>query len=98
RIGGGVRTTVFQIALVAVVDEAVGNANRRTAVGETIGELVDRLGLVKTGEAQVVVRTIHGDVLVHVFGKRGHELLEVVLAAGLAHEGGREVRVHARAV
>jgi hypothetical protein len=94
----GVRTAVFEVALVAVVHEAVRDADRGTAVGEAVGELVDRLGLVEAGQAQVVVRAIDGDVFVHVFVEGGHEGFEVFLAADFAQVGGGEVGVHAGAV
>ena len=47
-IGLGVRTTIFEVALIATVDEAVRNSNRRSTVSHAIAELVDRLGLVQT--------------------------------------------------
>src|SRR5260370_837168 len=38
-----VRTPIFQVALVAVVDEAMGHADRSAAVGDTVGEgIADR--------------------------------------------------------
>ena len=74
------------------------DADRSAAVGDTIAELVDRLGLVQTGQAEVVVRSVHGDVLVLVLVERSHEGLEVSLATLLSHVGGGEVRVHARTV
>ena len=46
----------------------------------------------------MVVRSVHGDVLVLVLVERGHERLEVLLAADFAHVLGREVGVHAGAV
>ena len=47
-IGLGVRTTIFEVALIATVDEAVRNSNRRSTVSHAVAELVDRLGLVQT--------------------------------------------------
>ena len=59
-----VRATIFQVALVVVLDEAVRHADRSAAVGHALGEIVDGLGLVQAGQAQVVVRAVDGDVLV----------------------------------
>ena len=80
-----VRTTIFQVTFVTVVDKAVGDPDGRTAVGDTVAEFVDRLGLVKTGQTKVVVRTINRHVLVHVLLESSHELLEVILAPDFAH-------------
>ena len=52
----------------------------------------------QTGEAEVVIRAIHGDVLVLVFVECRHERLKVSLSADFAHVLGREVGVHAGAV
>src|SRR5687768_15652403 len=52
----GVRAAIFEIAAVAVVDEAVRNANGGAAVGHAVAELVPRRRLVLAGQAQVVVR------------------------------------------
>ena len=93
-----IRAAILEVAFVAAVDEAVRDADGRTAVSQAVAEFVDRLGLVETGEAEVVVRSVNGDVLVLVFIERGHELLEVVLAADFAHVFGREVGVHSGAV
>src|ERR1700730_11733679 len=41
-----VRAAIFQIALVAVIDEAVGHADRSAAVSNTIAEFGDRSGFV----------------------------------------------------
>src|SRR5690606_13703815 len=77
---------------------AVRNANRGTAIGQTIAKLVDRLRLVETGETQVILWTIHGDMLVAELVERFHELFEVRFATDIAHVFRREVRVHARAI
>ena len=98
RVAGGVWTPVLEVALVAVLHEAVRHADRGAAVGEAVVEFVDRLRLVKTGQAQVIVRAVNGDVLVLVLVKGRHKRLEVFLAAHLAHVLGREITVHARAV
>src|SRR6516165_2760194 len=58
-----VRTTIFQIAFVAVVDKGMRHADRGAAVGDTPAKGVDRGGLVLAGQAHVVVRTIDGDVV-----------------------------------
>ena len=52
----------------------------------------------QAGQAQVIVRSVNGDVLVLVFIKGRHELLEVLFAADFTHVLRREVRMHARAV
>ena len=93
-----VRTAIFEVALVAVVDEAVRHADGSAAIGHAVVEFVDRLGLVQAGQAQMVVRAVDGDVLVLVLVERGHERFEVFLAADFAHVFGREVAVHAGAV
>src|SRR5476651_469641 len=77
RVGGGVRTTILEVALVAVADEVDRHADRGAAVGQAVGELVDGLRLVEAGETEVVLRAIDGDVLVDVLLERRHELLEV---------------------
>ena len=76
----------------------MGYSDRGTAVGYTVAELVDRLGLVESGQAEVVVRTIDGNVLVLVLVESSHELLEVLLATLLTHELGGKVAVHAGSV
>ena len=98
RVSGGIRTAVFEVALVAIINEAVGDTDRGAAVGETVAELVDRLCLVQTGETQVILWAVNGDVLIAEFVKGRHEFLEVGFAALLAHELGGEVGVHAGAV
>src|SRR6266576_3002075 len=45
-----VRTAVFEIALVAVIGEAVGYADRGAAVRNAVAELGDRSGLVLAGQ------------------------------------------------
>ena len=74
------------------------HADRSTAVGETVGEFIDRLGLVKAGEAEMVVRAIDGDVLFAMFAEGSHECFEVSLAAFFAEVVGGEIRVHAGAI
>src|SRR5690606_37208489 len=98
RIGGRVRTTVFEISLIVVLDEAVRHPDRRTAVGDAIRELVDRLRFVKTRETEMILRPVDGDVLVHMLVESRHELLEVGFASDFTHELRREVRVHAGTV
>src|SRR4051794_25376281 len=44
-----VRAAIFEIALVAVIDEAVGHADRGATVSYAITELGDRCGLVLAG-------------------------------------------------
>ena len=73
RIGGRVWTTIFEVALVAVVDEAVRDPDRGSAVRETVAELVDRLSLMQAGETKVILWTINRDVLVHVLIEGSHE-------------------------
>ena len=76
----------------------MGDSDRRAAVGHAVAELVDRLGLVQPRQTQVVVRSVHGDVLVLVLVERRHEGLEVRLSTRLAHVGRREIGMHARTV
>ena len=97
-IGLGVGATIFKIALVTVLDEVYGQADGSAAIGKTIVELVDGLGLVQAGEAQMVVRAIDLDVLLDVFLEGCHEGFEVFLAADFADVLGGEVGVHAGAV
>src|SRR5579884_3559772 len=63
RVAHRVRTTVLEVAPVAVLDEAVRDADRRAAVRDAVGELVDRRRLVQPGQAHVVVGPVDGDVL-----------------------------------
>ena len=49
-------------------------------------------------EAFVIVRTINVDVIHHIGLELRHERFEVVFASNLAHEFGREVAMHSRAV
>src|SRR4051812_37447273 len=58
RVALRVRAAVFQIALVAVVDEGMRNANRSAAVSDAVGEVTDRRRLVLAGQAHVVIRTV----------------------------------------
>src|SRR5215467_15227383 len=76
-----VRAAIFQIALVAVVDEGMRHADRGTAIGHAIGEGVDRCRLVLAGQAHVVVRTIDRDVVGAGTLEGLHDLLEIFLAA-----------------
>src|SRR6185369_8382909 len=73
----GVRATVFQIALVVVLDERVRHADRSTAVGNAVAELVPGGGLVLAGQALVVIRSVDGNVVHEVLVERRHQLLEV---------------------
>src|SRR4029077_14557921 len=66
----GVRAAIFQIALVTVLDELDGHADRSATIRETIAELVNGLRFVQTGQAQMVVRAIHSDMLGDVFFER----------------------------
>src|ERR1700716_1009019 len=93
-----VRTAIFQIPLVAAIGEAMGHADRGTAVRDTIAELGDRSGLVLAGQPQMVIRAIDRDVIGAVCLERFHQLLEIFLAAHFAHKFGGEVGVHAGAV
>src|SRR5271156_4673110 len=52
-----VRAAILEIALVAIVHEAVGNADGRSAVGDSVCEIVNRGRLVLPSEAHVVVRS-----------------------------------------
>src|SRR6266446_9086646 len=81
RIALRVRTTVFQIAAVAVGDEGLRQADGSAAIAHAVVEFVDGLRLMQAGQAQVIVRPIDGDVLVLVFVERGHEGVEIILAA-----------------
>src|SRR6478609_9609158 len=73
RVALGVWTAVFEVALVVVLHEAVRHADGSAAVGEAVGELVDRLGLVETGQAKVVVRAVDGNVLLAMLAEGSHE-------------------------
>jgi len=98
RVAFRVRTAIFKIALVAILDEVYGQADGSAAIGETVAELVDGLGFVESSEAQVVIRAIHGDVLGDEFFECRHEGFKIFLAADFANVLGREVAVHARAI
>ena len=72
RVGSRIRPAILQVAAVSVLDEVDRHADGGAAIGQGIIELVDGLRLVEAGEAQVVVRSIHRDVLIDVFGERVH--------------------------
>src|SRR6266850_4732682 len=55
RIAQRVRAAILEIPAVAVVHEAVWDADRRAPIGEAVVEPVDRLRLVETGQPHVVV-------------------------------------------
>ncbi len=98
RVSGGVRTTVFQVATVGVLWEAVRHADGGSAVGHAVVEFVDGLGLVETGQTEVIVRTVHSNVLVVVLSESRHQGLEVFLSTNFAHVLSGEVGVHAGTV
>lgn len=93
-----IRTTVFEVALVTILDEGVRDADGRSTVGDAVGEFIDRLSFVETRQAEMVVWAVNGDVFFAMFGESSHEGLEVFLAAGFAHVFGGEIGVHAGAV
>ena len=74
------------------------HANGSSAISDPVAEFVDRLRLVQTGETEMILGAIDGDVLVAVLGKRRHEFFEVSFTALFAHELGREVSMHAGTV
>ena len=76
----------------------MGDTHGGAAIGNTVGEFINGLGLVKTGQAQVVIRAVNRNVLGGELGERSHEFLEVVFATDFAHKLGGEVGVHAGAV
>src|SRR5580692_973251 len=98
RVGSGVRTAILEVALVAIVDEAVRQTHRGAAVGQAVVELVDRLRLVQAREAEVIFRAVNGDVLVAMLVECFHKFLEVGFTADFAHELRRKIRVHTGAV
>ena len=71
------------------------DAHRRSAVGQAVVELVDRLRFMKAGEAEMIVRAVNRDVLLTILGKGGHEFLKVGFATDFAQVSGREIGVHA---
>src|SRR5579872_3209842 len=93
-----IRAAIFEIALVAVVDEGVRHADRGAAIGHAPAEGVDRCGLVLAGETHVVVRTVDRDVIGAGTLEGLHQLLEILLAADFSHVLCGEVAVHAGAV
>src|SRR6202042_1757142 len=72
RIGLGVRTAILEVALVAVLDEVHRQPDRSAAIRKTIAELVDRLRLMQSSQAKVVVRTVDRDVLRNVLFEGRH--------------------------
>src|SRR5580700_833631 len=62
-----VRAPIFEIAAVPVFDEVDGQPDRSAAIRKTKTEFVDRLRLVQTGQAQMVVGTVDGDVIGNCF-------------------------------
>ena len=91
----GIRTAIFEVSPVAIGDKAVRHADRRTAIGDAIAELMDGLGLVLAGQAQMVVRSVYGNMLIAGGFERSHDLFEIILAADFAHIVRREVGMHA---
>lgn len=71
-IGLRIGATVFEVAFVLVIDEAVGNADGGTAVGHTPVELIDRLGFVEAGESEVVIGSVRGDMFIAILVESGH--------------------------
>src|SRR5271166_7102582 len=65
-IAGRVRTPIFEVAFVAVFDEIKRQTDGSPAIGQTVIEFVNRLGLVQTGQTQMIVRSIHRDMFVLV--------------------------------
>ena len=98
RVALGVWTTVFEVTFVAVVHEAVRDADGRATVSNPVTELVDGLRFMEAGEAQVVVRAVHGDVLVFVFIERCHEGFEVFFSTDFTEVFGGEVAMHSGSV
>ena len=74
------------------------DTDRSTTVGDTTRELADVASLMATGEAEVVVLAVDGDVLVVALRELGDGILDVLHAAGLAHRLRGVVGVAARAV
>src|SRR5208283_253736 len=97
-IGFRVRAAIFQIAFVTVLDEVNRHPDRSAPIGETIAELVNRLRLVQTGQTQMVIRAVNGNVLGDVLFERLHEGFKVFLATHIAKVLEREVAVHARSI
>src|SRR5262249_27330469 len=97
RVDVGVRAAVLDVAL-AVLLHLPRDTDRGTAVGDAVGVLVPRGGLVQTGQAVVDA----GAVVLDVVGRLG--ALTELLAGGddrvvaLAHRLGGEVGVRAGAV
>src|ERR1700760_535303 len=58
-----VRTAIFQIPLVAIVDEGMRHADRGATISHAVAELVPGRRLVLAGQALVIVRTIDGNVI-----------------------------------
>src|SRR3954447_24480833 len=62
RVHVGVRATVFEVALALDLD-LPGQPDRGAAVGDAVGELAPRGGLVRAGQAVLDVRAVAVDVL-----------------------------------
>jgi len=93
-VSGGVRATVLQPALPATLNGSDGDADGRTAIGNTEAELVDALGLVEAGEAEVVVVAIDLDVLLSDGAESFTDLIVVFFLTAFTEEGVGEVGVH----
>src|SRR5688572_18817775 len=63
RVALRVWTAVFQVSLVAVVHEAVRDADGSATICDAVVEFVDRLRFMQSGEAEVIIRPVDGDVL-----------------------------------
>ena len=55
--------------ILVILDETVWHTDRGTAVCDAVGELVDGLSLMQSGETQVVVWTVDGDVFFAMFAE-----------------------------
>src|SRR2546430_1723635 len=91
------RPSILEVTL-AGVDGGHRDAHRRAAVEVADAELMERRGLMQTGQPLLVVRTVDGDVLVVTLLELLHRLADHVHAAVLTHRLGGEVGMRARAI
>ena len=84
--GVGVRSgaSIFQPALPAVFDGEDRNPDGCSPVGYAVAELVDGLRFVQTGQALIVIGTVHIDVFLDPRLERLADLFEYRLIAARA--------------
>jgi hypothetical protein len=90
----GSDSSVFEASLPAVLDCTDRNPDRSTSVCYPIAKLVDVLCFMLTGQSELVVSAIDGDMFVMILAKCLTDLCHVVFTSLLSHLAVGEVTVH----